>query len=187
MDKLICDKYANALFELAKEQDKCLLIEESIQQLLDVINVNPEFKKLLGHPNIEGEKKLDVIKSLFDNMDKDLEGFISLIFERGRGNIICGIFESFVELSRQHRNVVTAHIVSAADLTAGQLSRLVSVLEQKLGKTVEPRVSVDSSLLGGLKITVCGHMINSTVKSRLDELKSLLENSKTSEERRDAV
>ncbi len=187
MDKLICSKYAEALFELAKEEDKCLLVENSVRQLMAAIEDNPEFKKLLGHPDIEGEKKLDVIRSVFDNMDRDLEGFISLIFERGRGNIIYGIFESFTELSRQYRNIVTADIVSAVELTEGQLSRLVNVLEKKLGKTVEPKVRVDSALLGGLKITVCGHTINSTVKSRLDELKSLLESSKTSEERRDAV
>lgn len=187
MDKLICTKYANALFELAKEQDKCLSVENDIGQLLSVIKENADFKKLLSHPDIDGDKKLEVIKSAFDGMDKDLEGFISLIFARGRGNIITGIFESFIELSREYRGVVTAEIVSAAALDSQQLNRLVAVLEKKLGKTVEPDVRVDSALLGGLKITVCGHMIDSTVKSRLDELKSLLNSGKMSYERRDAV
>lgn len=187
MDKLICTKYANALFELAKEQDKCLSVENDIRQLTEVIEQNPDFKKLLSHPDIDGDKKLEVIKSVFTDMDKDLEGFISLIFARGRGNMISGIFEGFTEFSRQYRNVVTAEIVSAVALSDGQLARLVDVLEKKLNKTVEPRVSVDSSLIGGLKITVCGNMINSTIKSRLDELKGLLEGSKTSDERRDAV
>jgi F-type H+-transporting ATPase subunit delta len=187
MDKLICDKYATALFELAKEQDKCLTLENSVKELTEVMNTNPDFKKLLSHPDIDPEKKLEVIKSVFDDLDGDLEGFISLVFTRGRGNIIQGIFDSFVALTRQYRNVASADIVSAAPLTDEQLSRLVEVLERKLGKTVETKVSVDKTLLGGLKVTVCGYMIDSTVKSRLDELKGLLENSKTSDERRDAV
>lgn len=187
MDKLICDKYAQALFELAKEQDKCLPVEESVNYLLDAVSANPDFGRLLSHPGIDGDEKMRVIKSILKDPDKDLEGFIALVFARGRGDIIKGIFESYTELSRQYRNVVCAEIVSAVPLTEDRLKRIVDVLEKKLGKTVEPDVRVDSSLIGGLKITVCGHMINSTIKSRLDELKSLLESSKTSEERRDAV
>jgi F-type H+-transporting ATPase subunit delta len=187
MDKLICNKYAQALFELAREQDKCQALEETALQLRAAIDDNPEFAKLLGHPDIAGEDKLKVISSAFTDLDKDLEGFISLVFVRGRGNMIAEILDSFTELSRQYRNVATADIVSAVSLTDSQLDRLVAVLEKKLGKTIEPRVRVDSTLLGGLKITVCGHTINSTVKSRLDELKALLENSNMSQERRDAV
>ncbi len=187
MDKLICDKYANALFELAKEQDKCKAVEEEVQSLLDIIALNPQFKKLLCHPDVDAVEKLKVIKSVMTNTDIDLEGFLSVVFQRGRGNIICGILESFVELSRQYRNVATAYIVSATPLSDEQLKRLVAVIEKKFAKTIEPQLKVDPSLIGGLKITVCGHMINSTIKSRLDELKGLLEESKTSQERRDAV
>jgi F-type H+-transporting ATPase subunit delta len=187
MDKLICDKYANALFELAKESNKCEKLEEEVVALSTAIADNPDFKRLLSHPDIDGDKKLEVISAAFGDMDIDLKGFISLVFARGRGNIITGILDSFVELTRDYRGVVNADIVSAVPLSDAQLTRLVSVLEKKLGKTVEVNTSVDSTVLGGLKITVCGKMIDSTLKSRLDELKGLLVGSKTSEERRDAV
>ena len=73
--------------------------------------------------------------------------------------------------------------MSAVPLSGEKLERLVSVLENKLGKRVEPVVSVDAALIGGLKITVCGHMINSTISNSLDELKKLLKGD--SAERRD--
>ena len=59
-------------------------------------------------------------------------------------------------------------------LSAEKLERLVGVLENKLGKKVEPVVSMDAALIGGLKITVCGHMINSSISNGLEELKKLL-------------
>ena len=148
---------------------------------------NPDFKKLLGHPDIDGSEKLGVIKSVFGDIDEDLQGFISLIFARGRGNMICDILDSFTAMSRDYRNIVTAEVVSAVSLSEAQLDRLRTTLEKKLGKTVELNVSVDSTQLGGLKITVCGHMIDSTVKSKLNELKGLLQGSNVSNERRDAV
>lgn len=187
MDKLVCNRYAEALFELAKEQNKCAGIEEEVQTFKQVMDENPDFVKLLSHPGVKSEKKLELIKSVFTEMDMDLENFISLVFSKGRGDMLSGIFDCYIQLSRQERNVVTAEIVSAVALSDQQLERLVTVLEKKLGKTVEPKVSVDTTLLGGLKITVCGRMINSTIKSKFDELKNLLEGSKTSNERRNAV
>lgn len=187
MDKLICEKYAQALFELAKEQDKCLSLEDEAKAITAAMKDVEGFEKLLGHPDIEADKKMSVIKSAFPDLDKDLEGFISLVFTRGRGNILSDMLEMFIDLSRQERNVVDAYIVSAYDLTADKLDRLKGALEKKLGKTIEPHVSVDKSLIGGLKITVGGHMINSTIKSSLDNLTKLLKDNKTSEERRDAV
>lgn len=187
MDKLVCDRYAEALFELAKENNKCQGIEEEVHTFKQVMEENSDFVKLLSHPGIKSEKKLELIKSVFTEIDSDLENFISLVLSKGRGDMLTGIFDCYIQLSRQERNIVTAEIVSAVALSEQQLQRLVAVLEKKLGKTVEPKVSVDSTLLGGLKITVCGRMINSTIKSKFDELKNLLEGSKTSNERRNAV
>lgn len=187
MDKLICEKYAQALFELAKEQDKCLTLEEEAKAITAAMKEVDGFAKLLGHPDIDADKKMSVIKAAFPDLDKDLEGFVSLVFTRGRGNILSDMLGVFIELTRQERNVVDAYIVSAYDLSDDKLERLKTVLEKKLDKTVEPHVSVDESLIGGLKITVCGHMINSTIKSSLDNLTKLLKENKTSEERRDAV
>lgn len=187
MDKLICGRYARALFELAKEQDKCVSLEEEAKVLTMALKDVEGFKKLLSHPDIDTENKMSVVKTAFPDLDKDLEGFISLVFERGRGAILSDMLEMYIELSRQERNVVDAYIVSAYALTEDKVERLKAVLEKKLGKTVEPHVSVDSSLLGGLKITVMGHMINSTIKSSLENLTKLLLDNKTSDERRDAV
>lgn len=175
MDKLICSKYAKALFELAKEKDICSKIENEVQQLLDCLNDkgNKDFKRLLAHPDIDGGEKLKVIKSAFE-LDNSLEGFLSLIFQRGRGNMLTDILAVYREMSREHRNIATAEIATPVELTKAQTDRLVAVLEKKLNKTIEPKVVIDPSLIGGLKITVCGNVINSTIKSRLNNLKSML-------------
>ncbi len=183
MDKLICDKYAAALFGLAKEENKCQRLEEEAGVVIKELNDNPDFKKLMGHPGVDPSDKADFVKTAFEGMDEELFGFLSLIFMRDRGDMLGDILTCYIEMSRLDRNLVRAEIVSAVPLSGEKLERLVSVLENKLGKRVEPVVSVDAALIGGLKITVCGHMINSTISNSLDELKKLLKGD--SAERRD--
>lgn len=183
MDKLICDRYATALFDLAKEENKCPRLEEEAEIVVKELNDNPDFKKLMGHPGVDPKDKADFVKSAFEEMDEDLFSFLSLIFMRDRGDMLGDILTCYIEMSRFDRNLVRAEIVSAVPLSGEKLERLVSVLENKLGKRVEPMVSVDAALIGGLKITVCGHMINSTVSNSLEGLKKLLKGNLT--ERRD--
>ena len=185
MDKLICDRYASALFELAKEEDKCLRLEEEAGIVLKELRADPDFEKLIGHPGIEPQEKSEFVRTAFEGMDEDLFGFLSLVFARDRGAMLSDILSCFIERSRFERGLVRAEIVSAVSLSEDKLGRLVSVLEKKLDKRVEPEVLVDNALIGGLKITVCGHMINSTISNSLEELKKLLKKNAT--ERRDTL
>ena len=185
MDKLICDRYAAALFELAKEENKFVRLEEEAAVLVKELRDNPDFEKLMGHPGINPEEKTDFIRTAFEGMDEELSGCLSLIFTRGRGDMLGDILTCYIEMSRLHRNIVRAEIVSAVPLSKAKLDRLVDVLEKKLGKKIEPVVSVDAGLIGGLKVTVCGHMIDSSISNGLQELKKLLRGSTA--ERRDAV
>jgi len=69
---------------------------------------------------------------------------------------------------------VTAHVVSASDLTEEQISALQTVLEKKTGKGVRLSVKIDPSLICGLYINVDGYAIDSTVKKQLRDMKSTL-------------
>ena len=61
-------------------------------------------------------------------------------------------------------------------LTDDQKDRLAAALANATGKQVEVKVVVDPSVLGGLVATVGDTVIDGTVRSRLDQLKSLLMN-----------
>ena len=67
-----------------------------------------------------------------------------------------------------------AEVRSAIPLTADQQDRLKAALANATGKTVELKVIVDPSVLGGLVATVGDKVIDDTVRSRLDQLKSRL-------------
>ena len=80
MAKLISKIYAQALFELAVEENKTLLFLEEITGLLDVIHTNTEFKQFMNHPKIPKEDKIKVVENVFTGrIDKELTGLLVTI------------------------------------------------------------------------------------------------------------
>jgi F-type H+-transporting ATPase subunit delta len=67
-----------------------------------------------------------------------------------------------------------AEVRSAVTLTPEQQERLRAALANATGKNVNLKVVVDPSVLGGLVATVGDTVIDGTVRTRLDQLKSRL-------------
>ncbi len=65
MAKLISKTYGDALFELAVEEDKVDALLEEIGQLQQVLSENEEFGRLMNHPKIIKEEKIQVAKNVF--------------------------------------------------------------------------------------------------------------------------
>jgi F-type H+-transporting ATPase subunit delta len=59
-------------------------------------------------------------------------------------------------------------------LSADQQTRLAAALSKRTGKTVDLKVVVDPSVVGGIVATVGDIVIDGTVRTNLDQLKSRL-------------
>ena len=81
---------------------------------------------------------------------------------------------AFFERLARHRGEVSAEAVSAAPLSDDHLKRLRSEIEAMVGKAVNLAVSVDPELLGGLVVKVGSTMIDSSLKTKLNRLKSVM-------------
>jgi F-type H+-transporting ATPase subunit delta len=67
-----------------------------------------------------------------------------------------------------------AEVRSAVPLTEDQQTRLAAALANATGKQVEVKVVLDPSILGGLSASVGDVVIDGSVRTRLDQLKTLL-------------
>jgi F-type H+-transporting ATPase subunit delta len=72
------------------------------------------------------------------------------------------------------RGQQVAEVRSAIALTSEQEQRLAAALSKVTGKTVDLKVVVDPSVLGGLVATIGDEVIDGTVRFRLDQLKTLI-------------
>ena len=83
-------------------------------------------------------------------------------------------FWTLVERAAATKSRTVAEVRSAVALTEDQHIRLAAALANATGKQVELKVIVDPTVLGGLVAQVGDTVIDGSVRSRLDQIKSLL-------------
>ena len=104
-------------------------------------------------------------------------GLLNLMYvvvDKNREENIADIYSVFCALADEVRNIAYADVVSAYPLTEEQETALSAQLAKLSGKTVKLNVSVDESLLAGLKVTFGDKVYDGTVGARLAGMKNKL-------------
>ena len=172
MAKLISGTYGEALFELAKETNKLELLGEQIAVVREIFAENEELLKLLNHPKVTKEEKIQVIENIFKGRFEDeVVGFLVIIVEKGRYNEIDSILTYFINKVKEDQKIGVAKVVSAIELSAEQKAKLeAKLLSQTDYVKFEMCYEVDASLIGGMIIRIGDRVVDSSVKSKLDRM-----------------
>lgn len=91
-----------------------------------------------------------------------------------RGRSIEDAIVGFVDAAAKRRSQLIAEVVTATSLSPTQISRLGSALTKLYGRAIRTTVDVDPQIVGGLKITVAGEVIDGSVLGRLATVKQKL-------------
>jgi F-type H+-transporting ATPase subunit delta len=91
-----------------------------------------------------------------------------------RGRSVEDAIEGFVDAAAKRRSQLIAEVVTASPLSAAQITRLTSALTNLYGRAIRTAVEVDPEIVGGLKITVAGEVIDGSVFGRLATVKQKL-------------
>ena len=178
MARLVSATYGDALFELAKEQDKLDSLAKEVKLIQTVLAQNPEFSKLMNHPKVGKDEKLQVVKEVFDTrVDSELVGFLRLLVEKDRYTEIDAILTYFEDRVKEEKGIGVAYVTSAVKLSEIQ-KKLVEekLIETTSYKEMEMNFTIDESLIGGLVIRIGDKVVDSSIKSKLSELTKQLMN-----------
>ncbi|OON95134.1 MAG: ATP synthase F1 subunit delta [Candidatus Epulonipiscioides saccharophilum] len=172
---LVTTRYATALFDLATEKGQISDYQQEAEGVLEILNNEPDFLKILTHPSILLEEKLKLVRDIFENnASDDFVGLFYLCVKKGRQNLIMDILETFVEMAKVEAGFVKAIVTSSVKLEQAQLEQIKANLETKTGKKVEITDDVDETLLGGMIIRVGDKVVDGSIRGQLDTLKSSL-------------
>ncbi len=176
MAKLVSKTYGDALFELAVEKDKVDVLLEETEQLKQVLCENDEFGRLMNHPKIIKEEKLQIAKNVFEGRVSDeLLGFLTIIISKDRYRDIDAILDYFVAEVKRYKGIGIATVTTAAPLREEQRRRI----EQKLLDTtqytkMEMHYCLDETLIGGMIVRIGDRVVDSSIKTKLSELQKEL-------------
>ena len=166
-------RYANALFELAHEGGQLAEVESHLTQIQSLYDESADFRRLVKSPVFSAEEQERAIGAVLDQAGVGgLTGnFFRLIARNHRLFAAPEMIKAFKSLASQARGEVMAEVASAHPLNDAQRAELVSTLKAAIGKDVILNTSVDPSLLGGLIVKVGSRMIDTSLRTKLSQLK----------------
>jgi F-type H+-transporting ATPase subunit delta len=176
MAKLVSQTYANALFELAVEENTTRELLDEATALLSIIRENTEFGQFMNHPKIIKEDKITVVKNVFEGkLSKDIVGLIITVIEKDRYSDIEAILTEFIAKVKEYNDIGTAYITTAIALNDNEKNDVVTkLLATTKYKTIDCIYKVDESLIGGMVIKMGDRVVDSSIRTKLEKLERQL-------------
>ena len=166
-------RYALALYKVAKEKNKIDEYFNDLKEICNLIESNKDFYDVIKHPQISTKKKKQTFKNIFKNrIDDDLLSFLLILIEKERILFLKEKLTQMEYIYLEERNTLIATVKSAIPLLDEELEQLKINLEKKFKKSIVISTEIDKSLLGGVYVRVGNYVIDGTVKSKINEMKS---------------
>ena len=166
----IARPYAVAAYKLGREQ-KSLAQWSEMLSFATAVASDAQMQAYIQDPKVvSSELQSAFLKVCGDKLNEQGQNLIKVLVEYGRMSILPAITEAFEELKALDEGTLDAQIIAAAKPSAAEVKDLVKRLEAKFGKKIEANVSVDSDLIGGIKIIVGDTVIDASVKGQLQNL-----------------
>jgi F-type H+-transporting ATPase subunit delta len=161
--------YAKALFSLSMEQNKLDQMSVSFTDFMDETEKNPTWIDLMDSPMVSFERKKEMIDAL--PFDVSFLSFIKMLAEKNRVHYVDSIYSEWKELTRAYLKIAHLHIYSAKPMSEETLNRLKKALQPVFPKhTISFHVTVDPTLIGGIKIVHQGQSLDRSISRELEEL-----------------
>jgi F-type H+-transporting ATPase subunit delta len=167
--------YARALFEVARAEGTLDEVEDELFRFARSYESSDELRTALSDEQIPAAKRQAIVEDLLGGKaTATTTQLVSMVIGAGRARELPAIVDRLVARASSSKNLEVAEVRSAVPLTADQQTRLAAALANATGKQVNLKVVVDPSVLGGLVATVGDTVIDGSVRTRLDQLKSRL-------------
>ncbi len=169
------DGYARALFEVARAEGTIDEVEDELFRFARSYESSDALRNALTDEMIPAAKRQAIVEDLLGGKaTATTTQLVSMVVGSGRGRDLPAIVDKLVERAAQSKNLEVAEVRSAVALTDDQQDRLKAALANATGKAVNLKVIVDPSILGGIVATVGDTVIDGSVRTRVDQLKSRL-------------
>ena len=172
----IAQRYASAVFELAKEAKTVKNIEADLDALHAAISESDDFRNLITSPVYSREEQGTAITALAKKMalSDTMANTLALMASKRRLFVVPALVKTLREIIAEDKGEVTAEVTSAKALTKAQSDKLAKSLKATTGKTVTLQATVDESLIGGLIVKVGSKMIDTSIRSKLNSLQNAM-------------
>ena len=164
--------YAEGLLKIVEAEGDLLRVEDELFRFAKLLEENHDLKQALSDSSVERAQRIKIVDELLTGkVSPHTVGLITFVVTQDRARQLPQILEELSSMASEKRHAVLAEVRSAVPLDEPQRVALTSALSKATGKTVELKVLVDPTVLGGIYAKVGDTVIDGTVRRRLELLK----------------
>jgi F-type H+-transporting ATPase subunit delta len=167
--------YAEAIFAAAQGQSAPLEQVAAELDALAQVAQDAQIRTLAGDPQLAAQRLGSLMLSVLPAQPGSaVANLLQVVLENHRLAALPAIAAQFHELKDAAQQRAEAVIETAFALEPAQLDELLPALERKFGCKLYPRVEIDPSLIGGVRVTVGDEVLDTSVRARLDSMRVAL-------------
>ena len=172
----VSGRYASALFDLAREQNELDAVDRDLGKFQAMLDQSPDLNRLVKSPAFAAEEQERALGAVMDwaSIGATTGNFFKVVTRNRRLFAAEDMIKGFRQQLALHRGEMVAEVQSAMPLNDEQLAALKNTLKASYGKDVRLNAKVDPSLLGGLVVKVGSRMFDSSLRTKLMNLKVVL-------------
>ena len=158
-------RYAEALFALAAHDRSVGELRASLDKLA------PAFDRVtvagLRDPSVPMKQRVEALRSALQGEPEVVRSLLILLLESDRIALVRQITLAFGDLVDRRDGISKARITTAVSLNEAEQRELVRRLEGESGRKLRATFAVDPTLIGGAKVQIGDHLIDSSVRAKL--------------------
>lgn len=171
-DPTIARAYAGALLELGTRHGEGEVYAEAFRQLAEALDSDPAIGRFLATPRIAtGPKQSAIRKALAGKAPERFVRFVLVVIAKGRQRLLPGIRDQYQLLLDEQAGRIHAEVTLARRPDEALERAIGDRLSTILGKTVEPRFTVNPAILGGLVVRFGDRVLDGSLRRQLVSLK----------------
>ena len=172
----IAARYAQALFELAKDGGALKALEADADALGQALKASADLTAMIASPVIGRTEQGAAMAAVAQKMGLSalFSNTLALMAAKRRLFVLPQLVADLQRRIADEKGEITAEVTSATALSAAQSKKLIATLKAQSGKDVKLNTTVDDSLIGGLIVKLGSVMIDTSIKAKLASLQNAM-------------
>jgi F-type H+-transporting ATPase subunit delta len=172
----IAERYALAVFELALGEKSVAAVERDFNALKEMMAESADFARFIRAPVFDRDEQSKGMAAILDKMEAAplTRRFVAVLAAKRRLFLLTDIVRIFAGLVAKQHGEIDAEVASARPLGSSETEELKRVLKSKFGRELRLAARVDPTLLGGLVVKIGSRMVDSSLRTKLNALRSAM-------------
>ena len=163
--------YGDALFAVAKDEDKIDEIRSELGEFADALNEDRDLQVFFFSPFFSSQEKRDGIAKAVQGASEEFENFLGLLAEKHRMPAIFRVRSHYDELWAEENKRLEVRVTSAVPLDDSIVKTVGDEIERQTDRKIDLEADVDEDILGGLVLRVGNMVLDASLREKLNRLR----------------